>query len=397
MKTHLATYKIRDIVSGFQYSKLEAKGLFGLDGKLTIQPEYQREYLYSDNADREKSVIESILKGYPIGLIYFNVVDEESGKMEVLDGQQRITSIGRFHDEWFSVIANGRENNFSSLPKEQREAFLDTDLLVYECSGPENEIKEWFKTINISGISLKDQEIRNAIYSGPFVTAAKAIFSNSKKAVMRKWQAYLKGDPRRQQILETAIGWIADRNGTTIDGYMAAHRNDEDCTEVETYFDEVIDWVEKTFDRTPDDEMRGIKWQSLYERFHRYAYSPAAVNARVEELREDPSVHAPRGIYEFVLGEMQEETDTNYRLLDIRCFEDSTKKEAYRKQTAAAKEKGISNCSVCANVDNARKTKIYTLKEMEADHVTPWSAGGATDPENCEMLCIHHNRAKGNR
>ena len=390
METVLNQISVDDIVQGFVYNEAEGKGLYGLDGALTIQPEYQRHYIYGDGK-KDVAVIESILAGYPLGLIYFNRTG--AGQLEVLDGQQRITSIGRFITGKFAIKVDGREQSFSSLPSEKQDLIRNTHLLVYVCEGSEAEIKEWFQTINISGVPLNEQELLNAVYSGPFVTAAKAVFSNSRDARQQKWSAYVKGDIRRQEVLAVALKWIAAAQGLpNPSAYMAAHRRDENAAELIAYFTSVIDWVSTVFDRTPDKEMRGLEWGDLYERFHSQPYSASAVNARVDALRVDGAVHNPKGIYEYILG-----GEEYPELLQIRIFDDRIRKVVYERQKADAEARGVSNCPLCAVGTNANKTKIYLMKEMDADHVTAWSKGGATDESNCEMLCITHNRAKGNR
>lgn len=232
----------------------------------------------------------------------------------------------------------------------------------------------------------------NAIYSGPFVTKAKAEFSNSQNANMQKWSWYIKGDPKRQEVLAVALDWVSASTGIAVDSYLAQHRWDNDIAELKTYFTSVLDWIGSVFTRPPDKEMRGLAWGQLYERFHSTSYNAAALDADVEELRGDPAVRGKRAIYEYLLGG---ETDT--QLLGIRLFDDRTKNAAYKQQTDKAKREGASNCSLCAIGDNANKLRIYTIAEMEADHVTAWSKGGDSDLKNCEMLCVTHNRAKGNR
>lgn len=380
-------YSVADVVDGFVYNELEAKGLYGLSGQLVIQPEYQRNYIYGDGR-RDVAVIDSLLKGYPLGLIYFN----DNGMLEVLDGQQRITSIGRFVTGRFAVKRHGREQTFSSLPPEDRALIMASKLLVYVCSGTEAEIREWFQTVNIAGVPLNRQELLNAIYSGPFVTAAKAEFSNSGNPLQQKWAWYVKGDPKRQEVLEVALGWVASSKDKTIDAYLAEHRQDPGITELRTYFTTVIDWVTAVFTRPPDKEMRGLEWNRLYEAHHAKSYNPSQVDKRVSELRGDPFVHAPKGIYEFILG-----GEKDSKLLEVRVFDDKTKRVTYDRQTKAAKAKGDSNCPLCAHSTNANATRIYKLNEMDADHVAAWSKGGSTDAANCEMLCVTHNRAKGNR
>lgn len=386
MKTKLHTeWTIADICNGFIYNELEAKGLFGMGGRLTIQPEYQRNYIYADGK-RDVAVIKSVLKEYPLGLIYFNRTAD--GKLEVLDGQQRITSLGRFYNGKLSIKDhNGLPQSIGSLSKETRELFLNSPLLIYECEGTEIEIKEWFKTINIAGVPLNNQELLNAVYSGPFVTKAKEIFSNSQSSKVQMWSAYVGGAVNRQDFLATALDWVSHGN---VEEYMKDHRYDSDISEIVSYFNSVIDWIKTVFPLV-ESEMRGLTWGKLYEKYHSTPYNPQYMKNRVMELYSDPYVKNRKGIFEFLLGG---EKDT--KLLDIRIFDEVTKKSVYSKQTEQAKEKGISNCPYCAIGHEATATKIWNFKDMDADHVTAWSKGGATDISNCQMLCKHHNRAKGN-
>lgn len=393
MKTALRTdITVKQICEGFVYNELEGKGLFGLAGKLTIQPEYQRNYIYADGK-RDVAVIDSVLKGYPLGLIYFNTVTENGEKrFEVLDGQQRITSLGRFLTHKLAIKdENGMEQYFSGLPRDKQEKILDTKLLIYECDGEESEIKDWFRTINIAGIPLNRQEINNAVYFGPFVTLAKAVFSNSGNTNTQKWSCYIKGSVNRQDYLATALEWISAKQGMSVEEYMSKHRRDDNISELEGYFNSVIDWVNAVFD-TVYDEMCGLDWGRLYEIHHNTPYDPHKLGDKVNHLYYDDCVKNKRGIFEYVLGGC-----TDHKLLDIRVFDDTTKKYVYNWQTEAAKKEGVSNCPLCALGHEANRTKIWDLKEMDADHVTAWSKGGATDVDNCQMLCKTHNRAKGNR
>lgn len=388
MKTTLRTdITVADICEGFVYNQLEGKGLFGLGGNLTIQPEYQRNFIYADGGGkREQAVIESLLKGYPLGVIYFNTV--EPGKFEVLDGQQRITSIGRFVTNKFAIMDKGNPKNFDSLPADQRDMLLTSPLLIYECEGTETEIKEWFKTINIVGVPLNDQELLNAVYSGPFVTLAKAEFSNSQNANIQKWSAYVKGSANRQEFLECALDWVSKGD---IGGYMSAHRHDTNITELKNYFNAVIDWVSGVFlDVLP--EMKGLDWGRLYEEHHGKAYDPKSLSEKVRKLAADPYVAKRKGIFEYLLG-----GETDPKLLEIRVFETGVKRATYEKQKQEAEATGLSNCPLCALGHDANKTRIYKLEEMDADHVAAWSKGGESTVENCQMLCATHNRAKGNR
>ena len=390
MKATLITdWTIGDICKGFQYNEYEGKGLYGLSGKLTIQPEYQRHYLYAENGGKkEVDVIQSVLNGYPLGLIYFSKVGED--KYEVLDGQQRITSLGRFLTEKFAWIDNdGRPWYFTAMNHDEQEKILNTKLLIYVCEGTEKEIKDWFRTINILGIPLNAQEILNSVYSGPFVTKAKVEFSNSNNTNINKWSHFIPGTAKRQDYLAAALEWVSKGD---VENYMAIHRYDDNINELKAYFTSVIDWVTSVFDFAPEKEMCGIKWGELYERFHNTAYNPAEVADKVRELYESFYVKDKKGIYEFILDGCQ-----NTKLLNVRVFDEPTKKAVYAQQTAAAKEKGESNCPLCAIGHDANHTKIWDLKDMDADHVTAWSKGGSTSIENCQMLCKTHNRAKGNR
>ena len=370
MKTTLITdWTVGDICEGFVYDKNENKGLFGLGGRLVIQPEYQRNYIYGDGK-KDVAVVESLLRGYPLGLIYF--VKNADGMYEVLDGQQRITSFARFVNTTypFAVMIDGKPYYFDSLPQNLKDRITNTKLTIYVCEGDPDEIQQWFRIINIAGIPLKSQELRNAVYHGPFVTAARETFSNASNGNMSRWKTYIKGDPKRQDILETALDWASygksDNEGRKkdkderINAYMAIHRNDTGIQELKAYFDTV--------------------------------YNASAVDELVSSLLDDPQVTDKRGIFEYVLG-----GESNRSLLNVRVFDKKTAREAYDRQTADAKKKSISNCPYCAMGNGPNAKRIYRFDEMDADHVTAWSRGGATDASNCQMLCKTHNRAKGNR
>jgi len=387
MITNLRTeFTVQEICDGFVYNELEGKGLFGLSGRLTIQPEYQRNYIYADGK-KDVAVIDSLLKGYPLGLIYFNKVDEN--KFEVLDGQQRITSFGRFVTNKFAIKdENGMQQYFSGIAVDKQAKILNTTLLIYECEGTESEIKEWFKTVNIAGVPLNDQELLNAVYSGPFVTLAKAEFSNSQNANVQKWSAYIKGNVNRQDFLECALDWVSKGN---IGEYMSKHRYDTNISELKTYFNTVIDWISSVFEDVLG-EMRGLEWGQLYEDYHNTPYNRNDVSKEVRKLYSDPYVRNRRGIFEYILGGSVET-----KLLNVRVFDEATKKIVYENQTAEAEANGESNCPLCAVGHDANKARNWKLNEMDADHVAAWSKGGATDIGNCQMLCKTHNQAKGNR
>ncbi len=387
MKTTLKTdVTVKDVCDGFVYNELEGKGLFGLSGKLTIQPEYQRNYIYADGK-KDVAVIESILKGYPLGLIYFNKVSNDV--LEVLDGQQRITSFGRFVTNKFAIKdENGMEQYFGGIASDKQSKILETKLLIYECEGTESEIKEWFKTINIAGVPLNQQELLNAVYSGNFVTLGKAEFSNSQNSNIQKWSAYISGSVNRQAFLECALDWVSKGN---IGDYMSRHRYEKNITELKAYFNSVIDWVSTVFTDV-ESEMQGLDWGRLYEEHHKKSYNPAKVSKEVKSLYGDSYIKNRKGIFEYILG-----GSVNTKLLDVRVFDEATKKSVYAAQTTKAESSGKSNCPLCAVGHDVNKSKIWKLNEMDADHVAAWSKGGATNIKNCQMLCKTHNRAKGNR
>ena len=387
METKLRTYTIGEICEGFVYNELEGKGLYGLAGKLTIQPEYQRNYIYADGK-KDVAVVQSVLHQYPLGIFYFNKTDD--GRLEVLDGQQRITSLGRYVTGKFGIVDDRGITQYfeDSLSEELRQQFLNTELLVYECEGTENEIRKWFETVNIAGVPLNNQELLNAVYSGRFVTLAKEEFSNSQNSKIQKWSHFIAGSVNRQDYLERALQWVS--RGNVMD-YMSRHRRDDNITELKQYFNCVIDWITAVFTDV-ESEMRGLEWGRLYETYHTKPYNPTEISQKVHELYGDPFVKSRKGIFEYVLGGCE-----NKKLLDIRIFDESTKRKVYQQQTDKAKAEGVSNCPYCAIGHDQNARRIWNLAEMDADHVTAWSKGGSTNIENCQMLCKTHNRAKGNR
>lgn len=387
METTLKEYTVKELCEGFTFSNTDGKGLYGLAGRLTIQPEYQRNYLYSENKGKnEIAVIDSVIKKYPLGLLYFNKLP--NGQLEVLDGQQRITSLGRYCIGKFSYMLDNLPFKFDTLPKEKREIIENTKLLAYICEGTEKEIKDWFQIINVGGVKVNEQEKLNAVYSGPFVSAARREFSNKEDSRVQKWSAYISGSVSRQDFLQTALGWVSKGN---IEHYMEDHRWDNDINELSNHFNDVVSWIERTFDDIYP-QMRGLKWGELYDEYHTQPYDHKDVSLKVRKLMEDECVRNKGNIFEYVLGGCE---DT--KLLNIRVFEESTKRKVYNRQTEEAKEKGISNCPLCAIGPDANKQRIWKITEMDADHVLAWSKGGVTDESNCQMLCITHNRGKGNK
>lgn len=386
MKTELKQYTIAEICGGFTYDEHEGKGLYGMDGRLTIQPEYQRNYIYGDGK-KDAAVVDSVLKGYPIGLFYFNRCEDD--RLEVLDGQQRITSLGRFLQNKYSIhLSDGRPRTFTALPADMQDLILNTPLLIHICDGTESEIREWFQTINIAGVPLNEQELLNAVYSGPFVTEARREYSNSGNMQVQKWEYYIRGNVRRQDYLATALDWVSRGR---VREYMSEHRHDTDITEMKSYFESVIGWAEQLF-RPEDKTFNSVEWGRLYEIYHHTPYDHRKIRTRMDELLADEAVRKKVNIPEYLLGGEMEP-----QLLDIRLFEDSTRRSVYERQTQEAKRTGLSNCPLCAQGKGDNRTKVWTMKEMDADHVTAWSRGGATNAANCQMLCKTHNRSKGNR
>ena len=237
---------------------------------------------------------------------------------------------------------------------------------------------------------MNEQELNNAIFSGPFISLAKEEFSNTRNVNIQKWSAYISGSADRQDFLERALEWVS-KGKVNIDGYLSLHRFDTDINELKNYFNSVIDWASTAFIDV-ESEMKGLEWGRLYETYHKQAYNPSTISEGVQKLYADPYVKNRKGIFEYILGKSEDS-----KLLQVRVFDEATKKSTYKKQTKEGKEKGISNCPLCAVGNNSNKTKIWSQSEMDADHVTAWSKGGATDIKNCEMLCKTHNRAKGNR
>lgn len=382
MKIELKRIQVRDLVEGYEDN--EELGVQAYDGNLDVRPPYQREFVYKDK--QRDAVIDTVRRDFPLNVMYWAVQDD--GTFEVIDGQQRTISICQYVEGDFSIPIGGHQLAFHNLQDDQKDQILDYELMVYLCQGTDSEKLDWFKTINIAGEKLTDQELRNAVYHGSWVTAAKKYFSKTGCPAYGIASDYMTGSPIRQDYLETAIEWI---NGGKVDEYMRDHQHDPNANELWLYFKGVIDWVETTFPKKRS-QMKSVKWGPLYNQYKGASLDPANLEERIAALMADPDVKNKRGIYEFVLGG---EADT--KLLDVRVFEEKIKLAAYGKQTAAAEKAGTSNCPMCAGSSNNNASRIYELSEMDADHVTAWSKGGASDLANCEMLCVPHNRSKGNR
>lgn len=394
MMSRYATVKIRDLVDGAIFDAAENKGLFALDGHIIVQPKYQRFYIYG-NGKRDVKVIDSIIKGLPIGMISLYLPGDlaRDGKpmAEVLDGQQRLTTIIRFCTEKFSVDIDGNPFNFYALPEEIQVKILDTEIPVSICAGGEKMRNDWFKTINMQGVALTDMEILNCVYSGEQVEALKEKFSHVTPYLFNVALQYIKGDPMRQEIEETAIKMVCP----DVEAYLAEHRHDADVSKVDAKFHSVIDWVDSIF---PEyyKEMKGLEWGRLYDEYHEKFFNSEELGKIVADLMSDEHVTAKKGAFEYALQKTSG-VGPDLSLLHIRLFEESTKRTAFTRQTADAKQKGMSNCPLCAIGDGPNRIKMYGIKEMDADHASAWSKGGPTTIENCIMLCTTHNRAKGNR
>lgn len=376
---------VKDICNGFINTEFESEDVYGLSGKLTIRPEFNYDYT---NADRKKdvAVIESILKGYPIREIYFSKSNDD--KLEVLFGQQFILCIGRFLTNKFSIIDEGHERIFDSLADDKKSMILNAIVPIFECEGTGTELMRVLKDINL-GVPSTPQERLNAEYSGTFVKLGKAEFSKSKNANIKKWSAYISGDVIRQDFFERALDWVSKGD---IEGYMGSHRDDTDIDELKTYFNTVIDWVEKVF-KGVMSEMKGLEWGRLYEKYHNapFIYNPDKIWEEVQKLYTDSYIKNRKGIFEYILG-----GSVNTKLLKVRVFDDGIKNNVYSTQTATARANGVSNCPLCAVGHGSNKSKIWKLDKMDADHVAAWSNGGGTNIDNCQMSCLTHNRAKGN-
>ena len=363
MKIERREITVRELAEGYQDN--DEHGVVAFDGKLDVRPPYQREFVYKDK--QRDAVIDTVTKAFPLNVMYWAVRDD--GNYEIIDGQQRTISVCQFVEGDFAMPVFGLPETryFHNLTNDEKDRLLDYELTVYLCSGTDSEKLEWFKVINIAGAELTDQELRNAVYSGTWVTDAKRYFSKNGCAAYGLGADYMTGTPIRQDYLETVIKWINDGD---IEGYMATKQHKPDATELWLYFQSVMAWVKATFP-VHRKEMKSVQWGELYNKFKDVEYDPAKLEASVAELMADEDVTKKRGIYPYVL-------DGQERNLSIRQFTDNQKREAYERQ------KGI--CPVCG--------EHYELAEMQADHITPWHAGGKTIASNCKMLCADDNRKK---
>ena len=365
MKIELHKIKVKDVFAG--YNDSDEEGVVGYGGKLDIRPKYQRNFVYKEK--QRDAVIDTIRKGFPLNVMYWAKKEEKEGNLEyeILDGQQRTISFCEYLQGNFSIKDHNNIYYFDSLTVDEREKIENYDLYIYICEGTESERLEWFKTINIAGEKLTDQELRNAVYSGPWLTDAKHYFSKTNCPAYGLADKYMGGSPIRQESLESALKWISDGK---IEEYMSKHQHDDNASELWQYFQTVVSWVQTIFPEYRK-EMKGLEWGEFYNKYHNNSYNATDLENQIKTLMQDEDVTSKKGIYEYLLN-------GDERNLSIRAFTDNMKREAYERQN------GI--CAKCK--------EHFEITEMEADHITPWSQGGKTIAENCQMLCRDCNRKK---
>lgn len=364
MKIALRNIKVSELIEGFE-DKSE-QGVRGYGGSLNIRPAFQREFIYKEKQRNE--VINTVRKNFPLNTMYWAVT---SNGFELMDGQQRTVSICQYVQGHFAVEFDGSPMFFNNLTVERQRQILDYEISVYVCEGSEGEKLDWFKIINIAGEKLTDQELRNAIYTGPWLADAKRWFSRSGGPAYQIGEKYVNGSPIRQDYLEKALEWIS---GGKIEGYMSCHQHDSDAQELWQYFQEVIAWVQRTFPQYHAKIMKGLDWGRFYNEHKDDKLNAAKLELRIAELIDDDEVDNKKGIYEYLLT-------GNEKTLSLRAFDEKMKVKIYEKQ------KGV--CPLCQ--------KHYGIGEMEADHIIPWSKGGKTIHDNCQMLCKMDNRTKSGK
>lgn len=371
MKIERKTIKVRDLVAGYENSGYD--GVVGYGGTLDIRPKFQREFVY-DN-EKQQAVIKTILSGFPLNIMYWSKkTDPASGadSFEMLDGQQRTMSICEYIAGSFSVVVNGNPKNFDNLSADDKEKVLGYELTVYQCEGTEDEQLEWFEIINIAGLTLRPQELRNAVYTGPWLTDAKRYFSRENQAGHKLAKNYVTaGEVNRQDLLQKAIEWHGGKGDAAIKAYMNEHRKDANANALWIYFKSVIDWATLVFPKQRK-ELRSVPWNLLYDKYGKEPLDAAELEARVKALMMDDEVQKKSGIYTYVLT-------GDERALGLRAFTENQRREAYERQDG--------KCAKCG--------KHFEFEAMDGDHILPWSKGGKTTSDNCQMLCIKDNRSGG--
>ena len=370
MKIDLKYVAVRALLDG--YENREYDGVVGFGGLLDIRPKFQREFIYK--LAQRRAVIQTILDGFPLNVMYWSLnAEPETGETayELLDGQQRTMSICEYAEGEFSVEVDGYPKNFDNLSAGDQAKILDYKLMIYHCEGDEDEKLRWFEIINIAGETLKPQELRNAIYTGPWLTDAKRYFSRENQAAHLLSRDYVAvSDVDRQALLEKAITWVAGRGDDNIKAFMNEHRLDPNATALWTYFKNVVDWAKLTFPKVRSP-LKAVHWEALYEQFKDQTLDANALEVEVKQLMQDAEVEKKSGIYEYVLTRDE-------RVLGLRTFDDNQKREAYERQD------GI--CPQCG--------EHFELEEMDGDHILPWARGGTTTADNCQMLCVRDNRSR---
>ena len=369
MKIELKEITVAEVFNGYKDS--QENGVIGYGGKLNIRPAFQREFVYKDK--QRDAVIETITKNFPLNVMYWAKTDD--GNFELLDGQQRTISICQYINGDFSI--NSRA--FHNLTQTEKDHILNYKLMIYICEGNDKEKLDWFQIINIAGEKLTDQELRNAIYTGTWLSDAKRYFSKIGCVAYNIGNKYLKGEVNRQDYLETVIKWLASSENKKIEDYMSEHQHDTHATPLWQYYQNVISWIKTIFPHYRK-EMKGLEWGFMYNEHHTKSFNPQELEDRIQQLMQDDDVTKRAGIYEYLLT-------GNEKHLNIRAFTENQKRSAYERQ------QGI--CPQC--VKEKREKTHYELEEMEADHITPWCEGGKTELDNCQMLCKEHNRIKGKK
>ena len=366
---------VRDLIEGYIDKTDTTNEVVGLGGRLEIRPKYQRQFLYTDK--KREAVADTVYHGFPLSIMYY--AKHEDGTYEIIDGQQRTISICQYCMGEFSIIGDaGSPIYFHNMSADEKKRFLDYELDVYVCEGTDDEKLAWFRRINIQGMPLTEQELRNAIYAGEGLSDAKLKFSRNNCAASRIGKDYMSGNPIRQDYLEKVLSWMASRENTSLEKYMAEHQHKSDADEQWQYFQAVIDWVKRLFPYYRK-EMKSVEWGLLYNKYSCHYFSSSDLEEKVKRLMADDDITNKKGIYSYVLGEPE-------KVLSIRQFTENQKREAYERQG------GI--CPYCASEGGPNATKKWDITEMEADHIEPWHSGGKTISENCQMLCKAHNRAK---
>lgn len=366
MKVELKLLKVKDIANN--YEDKNENGITGYNGKLDIRPKYQREFVYK--TEQRNKVIDTISKGFPLNVMYWVVNGIDS--FEILDGQQRTISICEYVAGNFSL----NEMYFHNLPKDKQDEILNYELMIYFCQGADSEKLEWFRTINIAGEKLTDQELRNAIYTGEWLINAKKYFSKTNCPAYAEGSNYLSGVAIRQDYLETVLKWISNDN---IERYMSANQNSQNANELWLYFKKVIDWV-KTIFPNYRKEMKGVDWGLLYNDYQNTNFNSKDLEIKISQLMKDEDVTKKSGIYGYLIT-------NNEKYLNIRSFSDNIKRESFEGQCKNGNQKA--ECPKC-NLD-------FNFEEMEADHITPWHTGGKSIISNCQMLCKDCNRKKSGK